>query len=197
MKKIDKTCPVCGQHFQVPLCHSDRYITCGYTCGGIYRKKERIVNSCLHCSIDFISKKAPTKKQDFCSRKCALSSRKNRIERTCQECQNKFDVVPYRLKSGGNRATFCSRICQLKKWNRESLKSQKPTSYRRNAWRVFEKKCYDCGFIDERVLVIHHIDGNRDNGNISNLIPVCHNCHCLRHIIMNGNHRIPSYRGKD
>lgn len=69
-----------------------------------------------------------------------------------------------------------------------------PGSYRKNAWKVYDKKCYDCGNKDERVLVVHHIDGDRKNGLISNLIPVCHNCHCIRHIEMNGDHKIPSGR---
>lgn len=197
MKKIIKTCPVCSQCFSVPLCHQHRYITCGYKCGGQYRKKPRVVNKCLQCSVEFISKKTPTKPQSFCSKICALKSRKNRINRICVECNEVFDITPSRLNEKENRGKFCSRRCMIKRWNRESLKAQKPGSYRQNAWKVFEKKCYDCGFAEPSVLVIHHIDGNRHNGAIENLIPVCHNCHCLRHIQMNGNRRLPSYRGKD
>ena len=72
-----------------------------------------------------------------------------------------------------------------------------PGSYKINAWKTYDQKCYDCGIIDKRILVIHHIDADRKNGKIDNLIPVCHNCHCIRHIEMSGNNRMPSYRSSD
>lgn len=197
MKKITKICPICSIQFEVPQCHQHRYITCGYKCGGIYRKKTIIENICKFCSSKFISKKQPTKPQDFCCRTCALKSRNNKIKRICIECGNSFEISVHKTKKSVNHGKFCNNACRISKWNRDSLAAQKPGCYRKNAWKTYEKKCYDCGNIDERVLVIHHIDGNRKNGNIENLIPVCHNCHCIRHIILSGNHRIPSYRGQD
>ncbi len=144
----------------------------------------------------FVSKKHPTKPQSFCSRACNSKSRTNKIERSCLACNKVFYVIPYILKKSGG-GTYCSQSCRLTDWNNKSLISQMPGSYRQNAWKVFDKKCYDCNLQDERVLVIHHIDGNRKNGLISNLIPVCHNCHCIRHIILSGDKCLPSYRGRD
>lgn len=197
MKMIIKTCPICSKKYSVSFCHIYRYLTCGYTCGGIYRRKPIINNKCFYCSSEFISKKSPTKPQKFCSRKCSAKAKINKIPRICIECNKSFEVTPYRLSSNGNRGIYCDRKCQLSHWNKRSLKKQMPTTYRSNAWRVFEKKCYDCNLVDERLLVIHHIDGNRKNGLIENLVPLCHNCHCLRHIAMSGNHRLPSYKGRD
>lgn len=196
MNKIIKICPVCYIEFSINKCHESRYITCGHKCGGILRKKPIITNNCLHCSKQFISKKHPTQSQDFCSHICSSQSRSNKIERTCLSCAKIFHISPHKLnKTGGG--TYCTQSCRLNHWNIQSLNKQMPGSYRQNAWKVFDKKCYDCGITDERVLVIHHIDGNRKNGLISNLIPVCHNCHCIRHINLSGDGRLPSYRGRD
>lgn len=212
MKKITKACPVCSKPFTVPACHSNRYVTCGHKCGGIYRQKPIVKNICSNCKIEFVSKKHPTKPQTFCSRQCAChvgvkravavnskGSLKVSITHTkiCLHCGNNFTITEARLNSGSNRGIYCSSSCRITNWNAESIKRQMPGSYRINAWKVYEKKCYDCGITDARVLVIHHIDGNRKNGKLDNLIPVCHNCHCIRHITLSGNHRLPSYRGED
>ncbi len=198
VKHINKICPICSKEFSVPLCHQHRYKTCGYTCGGIYRKKPIITNICQKCKIEFISKKSPTKKQDFCSKKCSAQSRINGEIFICHYCQQEFripkNLVERREK---NERKYCCRRCVVQDWNENSVKRQRPGSYRQNAWKVYEKKCYDCDLRDSRLLVIHHIDGNRKNGNINNLVPLCHNCHCIRHVLMSGKRAIPSYRGRD
>ncbi len=42
--------------------------------------------------------------------------------------------------------------------------------------------CCRCGKNDKRVLLIHHIDGNRINNDSSNLVWLCYNCHWLVHL---------------
>ncbi|MBI1863746.1 HNH endonuclease [Candidatus Woesebacteria bacterium] len=41
--------------------------------------------------------------------------------------------------------------------------------------------CVVCGLEDERILNVHHIDRNRQNNKLSNLVWVCMNCHYLIH----------------
>jgi len=46
--------------------------------------------------------------------------------------------------------------------------------------------CQDCGQGEDwhgnkLILHVHHIDGNRKNNNIENLILLCPNCHAVRH----------------
>lgn len=193
MRKISKICPVCGKTFSVPYCHRKRYQTCGHKCGGVYRQKPIVTNICKNCKTEFVSKKHPKSPQTFCSRICALKNRRKCIERHCKECHKSFFVSPYLLKISGG-GTYCSNKCRLQNWNRESLKRQCHGSYRENAWKVFEKKCAVCGISDERLIIIHHKDGNRKNGLIENLIPLCQNCHCLAHIELTGESRLPSVR---
>jgi hypothetical protein len=195
MKRIDKICPICSKAFSVPLCHQDRYKTCGYKCGGIYRLKPPIINKCFNCSKEFISKKYKRIKAKFCSKICSSMNQKTGKTFICTFCKKEF-YLPHNLVKRRNYVRkYCSQKCFAKDYQAKSLEREMPGSYQRNAWKVYEKKCYDCGIKDKRILVIHHIDGNRKNGKIDNLIPVCHNCHCIRHIELSRNHRMPSYRG--
>ena len=41
--------------------------------------------------------------------------------------------------------------------------------------------CKLCQTKDERILIVHHLDRNRRNNEIANLVWLCHNCHFLVH----------------
>jgi len=43
------------------------------------------------------------------------------------------------------------------------------------------KKCVKCGYDDLRALAVHHVDQNRKNNGIHNLVWLCRNCHFLEH----------------
>jgi predicted transcriptional regulator len=49
------------------------------------------------------------------------------------------------------------------------------TDYREKCLRAKGRNCVVCGGSDD--IVVHHIDGNRDNNEISNLVPVCKEHH--------------------
>ncbi|KKM82780.1 hypothetical protein LCGC14_1316190, partial [marine sediment metagenome] len=55
--------------------------------------------------------------------------------------------------------------------------------YRSAAFRTYEPKCDKCGY-DKHipVMVVHHIDHNRDNNDVSNLQILCRNCHIEHHL---------------
>ena len=53
-------------------------------------------------------------------------------------------------------------------------------SYRQKAFDTYEHKCSICGFDpkdEEYLLDVHHIDNNRENNDVSNLIILCPLCH--------------------
>ena len=47
--------------------------------------------------------------------------------------------------------------------------------------RCLQAKGEDCGICGDPEDVVHHIDGDRLNGDLDNLIPLCHSCHAVVH----------------
>lgn len=45
--------------------------------------------------------------------------------------------------------------------------------------RQLTKICASCGF--DKLIALHHLDGNRKNNGDKNLIGLCHNCHKMIH----------------
>lgn len=162
------------------------------------RKKLKAVrNVCHHCKkVFFGDDHHHRNRRDFCSVKCLGLSKRTGEQRICKECGDEFYYSNW-LSRGRHKGKFCSRKCVLENWIKKSLANDSPSVYQKTAWNHFERKCYDCGLdAHPKLIVIHHKDGNRQNGKLKNLIPVCHNCHCLRHIKMNDkNYRMPSWRG--
>jgi 5-methylcytosine-specific restriction endonuclease McrA len=105
--------------------------------------------------------------------------RKNQYPKSCQNCGKEFMVTPSSDKRY-NRL-HCSIACKKD----AALKRGNPTHYNVNAWKVHTRKCVDCGYDQHpELIIIHHVDGNRQNGQITNLVPLCQNCHAWRHIEM-------------
>lgn len=52
---------------------------------------------------------------------------------------------------------------------------------RKIAYEVYEPKCVICGFDEFSALQVHHIDQNRNNNDVDNLIVLCANHHCMIH----------------
>jgi 5-methylcytosine-specific restriction endonuclease McrA len=158
-----------------------------------YGRLPSIYNTCGTCHREFLSKRHHRQRREFCSNECRIAARKTGRFIACAECGVQFWVIPARERE--HRTLYCSNACRVTAWNRESLARETPGSYQNNGWKVFERKCADCGY-DARpeIILLHHIDGNRKNGAISNLVPLCQNCHCIRHLTMRGDARIPSAR---
>lgn len=50
-------------------------------------------------------------------------------------------------------------------------------NYRKIAFESYDPVCAHCGFGIQSVLEVAHIDGNRNNNDIRNLVILCPNCH--------------------
>jgi len=129
-----------------------------------------------------------------------------------RQCLKKMNVVP----AGGNYASLKKHIrlydidishFTLQGWNKgkkfgpkrpiEDYLSNKYSilSYKLKARLLeeefFDHKCYKClneFWLENLIpLELHHIDGNHDNNNLSNLTLLCPNCHALT----------DNYRGKN
>lgn len=188
-RQVLRVCEFCGKEFFIFKAWLRKGIAgkyCSYKCSGKAKSKPPVVNKCCQCGKMFISKKYHRLVAKFCSRLCSAKNHRTGKYVKCIVCEKEF----YLAKQRGLNKTkgkYCSRVCQLKDWNEKSLKNEAPCNYRERAWKIFEKKCYDCGYKEHpEILLVHHIDGNRDNGKNENLIPVCQNCHCLRHLKLGG-----------
>lgn len=97
------------------------------------------------------------------------------VELECDYCHKKFK----RLKSAVSKNyNFCSKTCSNRFKNIEMTNWTNSTDYRRNAFNTYPHKCAICGWDkDERILEVHHINENRNNNDISNLMILCPICH--------------------
>ncbi len=94
----------------------------------------------------------------------------------CQCCSKDF-LFTGRLKTKQyENAKFCSRSCAN---NRTTWWKDNATHYRTIAFHNHKKECVVCGF--DKIVAVHHIDENKKNNNLSNLIPLCPNHHEMVH----------------
>jgi HNH endonuclease len=130
---------------------------------------------CNFCNIFF---SAPTfQKRKFCSNKCYSSSKIRQPPKfNCLHCGKEF----FDNKRNKNRR-YCSRACIQKR----DIQTWKPSySCIRKRFEIRGKitACEKCGYSEHpEILGIHHLDENRKNNSLDNLIVVCANCHSLFH----------------
>jgi hypothetical protein len=145
---------------------------------------------CKKCGKKFLAKPAHVAigYAKFCSRDCQYAARRTGSMEACFRCGKKIYRAPRmtaRTKSGH---FFCSKSCQTQ-WRNQLYVGERHTNYRHGkaSYRGvmvragIKKICRLCKTKDERILAVHHIDENRKNNSIENLMYLCHNCHHLIH----------------
>lgn len=161
------------------------------------RKRSHTIVECLVCGIEFPKPTRFLKKRSkhYCSYDCLRESRNGREIAFCSVCSKSHERrVSQQTKSG---LTFCSRKCKdyAQRSDVQMLKCgparDGTANYRDRALRHYGTKCEWCGYDFERLLDVHHIDRNRANGTIENLIVLCVFCHALdtRNIVRVGSNR--------
>lgn len=154
------------------------------------KRRKAIESICQTCGKSFLAEERfiESGKRKYCSRECACESRKNRIKFICPICGKETDRVESRKSKSG--LFFCSREC---KEIAQSIQSGseydliRPNhyntgidSYREKALNNYELKCEICGYKEcLPILEVHHIDGNRKNNDLENLIVLCPNHHAM------------------
>jgi hypothetical protein len=132
----------------------------------------------------------------FCSRICANQAAKKGKEVACAICGEHTYRSLRDVGRSKSKKYFCGKSCQTL-WRNQLYFGEKHSnfkhgtaSYREKMRRSgIKKTCNLCKIADARVLAVHHIDQNRKNNMIENLIYLCHNCH---HLV----HRYPQERSK-
>lgn len=101
------------------------------------------------------------------------------------ECSHCGKIVVKRKSSIKSKYVFCDRECKEKEQvlggllELENYKTN--NNYRKLAFEKYGHKCNLCDITEDYLLVVHHIDSNRNNNNIENLEVLCHNHHAFRH----------------
>lgn len=191
-------CVMCGTVFQPDRCNA-RFCTekCHYMWNNAHRSYPHI---CKGCGAAFTSLLPRTK---YCSRSCALTHTVVRRTLVCMDCGKTFDFV------GRTRKRRCD-ACNKEYWNSYYHAAEDgldPKYYRENHWRwrhdstyrrivralpgelryKYRNVCYDvwprccaiCGSLED--VEVHHVDGDRKNFIISNLVPLCKAHHSAAH----------------
>ena len=81
-------------------------------------------------------------------------------------------------------SVLCSNIWHGKEFSREKHPNWKGGEFSyKDALKRHDvlKQCVLCGKSDQRILAVHHVDRNRKNNKLENLMWLCHNCHFLVH----------------
>lgn len=124
----------------------------------------------------------------FCSQKCSNEGKKKGKYVLCEHCCSKTWKTPRDFKRSKSKKYFCSKSCQTKWRNTYYSGSRHPNwqggefTYHKVMKEAGTKPlCKHCGIKNKKVLVIHHIDHNRKNNTIDNLMWLCRNCHYLIH----------------
>ena len=161
----------------------------------LYRNgKERQVKitaikvNCGYCKKEFLRANCrKIKTKPFCTKKCADSSRSTLIDVDCAYCKGEIKIRSKLLLKSKSGLAFCDRKC---KDLAQRINSGIPISpeiygtgiqFKQNLEKS-KGSCSSCGKCQKYTLNIHHIDGDRSNNNLNNLIVLCSNCHCKRHL---------------
>lgn len=150
--------------------------------------------NCRICKKEFYIKPSHLKYGwgKYCSRSCVFKSQLKGKWVECHICGKKIYRAPKSLIHSQSGNFFCNKSCQTI-WRNQVYVEENSANWKngekayRNILKRSNKKqiCVLCRIADERVLVVHHIDHNRTNNKLGNLIWLCLNCHHLVHHDMN------------
>ena len=120
-------------------------------------------------------------------------SRSARIVLLCDSCGKCYIKTRSTLQNSKSGKRFCTRQCKDQSQGLEgNCPEIRPSHYGTGCGLDgYRKKalgssieCCGCGLDKLYLLLVHHIDGNRKNNELSNLEVVCGTCHMKRHLVL-------------
>lgn len=125
---------------------------------------------------------------NYCSAECSYKGRRKGKNVKCFMCGIEIYKTKKSLKNSKSGQSFCSRSCHLS-WLAPRQREENHGNWKNGMFSYKEilkrdnrpKKCVLCKKEDKRILIVHHIDKNRNNNSLDNLSWLCHNCHFLIH----------------
>ncbi len=147
--------------------------------------------NCKVCDKEFYVKPSHLLRGDgkYCSNKCAGISRLRGRFVKCFMCKKDAWKRPKALLHSKSGKFFCGKSCQTVWRNTVRFIGPEHPNWKGGEFtcRLIMARsntpciCKRCGEEDKRVLAVHHIDKNRLNNSLKNLVWLCHNCHFLVH----------------
>ena len=132
------------------------------------RRNNHAHHVCPYCQQEDLDKNKISVICDYCGKKYLLSESKyskSEFHFCCRECKDKAQSLSSGQKFEELRPDHYGKETTIH-------------SYRTSAFITYPHQCAICGWNeDEDILQVHHIDENRQNNNIENLIILCPNCH--------------------
>ena len=148
---------------------------------------------CLVCGKEIWIKKSHIKRGwgKYCSKKCQAETQFKGKWVKCDYCGKEIYRTPKDFRRSKSKKFFCSVNCHCSWENKNRRCGENAPNwvagqsvYRRLLKRYGKpEKCSRCGNRDKRVLVVHHLDGNRKNNKADNLEWLCRNCHYIVHLV--------------
>lgn len=107
----------------------------------------------------------------FCNTGAKKNTKYATVEKVCPVCDK-----PFVTQQGHKReAVTCSKSCSNVYFKSVRAKTENLKHYRTICFRFYPKACFLCGW--DRIVDVHHIDGNHKNNDPKNLVPLCPNHH--------------------
>lgn len=125
----------------------------------------------------------------YCSSICQYKARLKGKFVYCAICKKKIWRKPRQLKLSKSGKFFCSKSHQTL-WRNSIFIGPRHPNWK-GGEHIEHKNlllkngikpiCKLCGCRDKRVLAVHHLNRNKKDNKIKNLVWLCHNCHHLVH----------------
>lgn len=151
------------------------------------KNRPHVLLQCKTCKNDFWKVKRFVTENNYCSKDCSAIGNRDRETLECKCCKKSFESSVGRGKNSKSGFRFCSRKCKdeaqkvsygLKEmWPDHFGMADGKRDYRERAIEKYGRKCELCEW--DKTIEVHHIDGNRENNDLKNLIVLCPNCHSL------------------
>lgn len=137
-----------------------------------WAKRRHLPKACQFCAKDFTTKGLP-RHEAACGENPERANEKTR----CEVCHKLFFDVG---RNGAKAKRTCSYACSNTLFRSGLLNANvNKNSYKVICFAFHERKCLICG--EDKILHVHHVDGDRTNNSPENLVPLCPTHHQYVH----------------
>jgi hypothetical protein len=198
-------CHICGKEFRVKnnVKNRGKGLYCSKTCMGVAQRGPNnnlwrtgnVDKQCLHCGKEFSVKYSHRLRAKFCSVECKVKSqiidsetKRSRVKRTCLSCGVEFTTGKSQADKGQGR--YCSLKCMgygrrgtnpncdHPNWLNGKSFEPYPVGFNDILKEIVRARDNNtCQLCHSRGRFVHHINYNKNDIRLSNLISLCNKCH--------------------